>query len=121
MSAAAIKVAAKTRQRLLGLKATYRRGADSVALRATPGHVERELIDGDQVTNVDSRALLVIASELQLGGAVVTPEEQDVITATIGGVAHTFEVTPLMAGAQAWEWVDVYGIEMRIHVQRTND
>lgn len=122
MSAAtAIRLAAKSRQRLLGFSIRYSRGSLSVCLKAVPGKTNRDLINGDQYTKVESRALLILACDLKLGGSLIKPEDQDLITATIAGVAHTFEVTPLVSGAQAWEWVDVFGVEMRVHVQKTND
>ena len=111
------KLAAKSRQRLQGLKATYARGNDSVAIKIVPGRSWREVTRGEFPVRVEQRDCLIIADELKLGGALVKPERHDTITIEIAGVSQTLEVAPLDLNAEPWEPVDVYGIEIRVHVQ----
>lgn len=105
----------KAARRAGGVEIVYSRPStgDSVTLRVIPGSqvfsVER---DGEFIDEAKAREYLVLASELILGGSVVTPERHDLITQD--GVAYR---ALAIGGEPHWRYSDPYRVVIRIHTK----
>lgn len=104
----------------------YRRGYETISIKATLGSTSFEVADELGVT-VEAKEVdfLVTAADLILDGAVTEPEIADRIewTRTSDGTKFTFEVLAIVGGGEPFRYTDSYGITLRIHtklVKRVN-
>lgn len=102
----------KIARRFAGVTITYTRGASSVEIVAVPGRSTQSVDNGDIITELQTRDYLLLASELVIGGAEVTPERGD--TVTVGG-----EVLALLSqnGEPLWRYTDQTRTMLRIHTK----
>jgi len=96
---------------------TYRRGGDSVAVKATIGRTLFEQDDGAGVTvRVQVRDYLIDTADLVLAEQATLPAKGDRIEEIDSGQKHTYEVLPL-GGEQHWRYSDPYRRTLRIHTK----
>jgi hypothetical protein len=97
----------------------YSRGALRVALCATFGRTKLMLSNEFGATRIEwtDRDFIVPAAALVLGGVVVKPKRDDVITTDDGIERTTFSVLPY-ADEPHWKWCDPFRQMIRIHTQR---
>ena len=96
---------------------TYRRGADSVDVKATIGRTLFEQDDGAGVTvRIQVRDYLIDTVDLVLAGDQTLPAKGDRIEEIDADKKHTYEVLPL-AGEQHWRYSDPYRRTLRIHTK----
>jgi hypothetical protein len=96
---------------------TYRRGGDSVAVKATIGRTLFEQDDGAGVTvRVQVRDYLIDTADLVLAEQATLPAKGDRIEEIDAGQKHTYEVLPL-GGEQHWRYSDPYRRTLRIHTK----
>lgn len=96
---------------------TYRRGGDSVAVKATIGRTLFEQDDGAGVTvRVQVRDYLIDTADLVLAEQATLPAKGDRIEEINAGQKHTYEVLPL-GGEQHWRYSDPYRRTLRIHTK----
>jgi len=93
---APIALALQTVNKIAGVEITYKRGANSVALKATPGSTEfKENNDfGAFRRVVESKDFIFDGAELYLGGVLVEPEDDDTIEQIVGDNVLTYRVLP---------------------------
>lgn len=96
---------------------TYRRGGDSVVVKATIGRTLFEQDDGAGVTvRVQVRDYLIDTADLVLAEQATLPAKGDRIEEIDAGQKHTYEVLPL-GGEQHWRYSDPYRLTLRIHTK----
>ena len=96
----------------------YRRGADSVACKATLARTQYEVEDDYGLRiRVEVADFLILADDLVLNDQKVEPEVGDRIETERAGTAQAFEVLSL-AGEGPWRFSDVYGKTLRIHTKQ---
>lgn len=104
-------------RRVAGVSVTFTRPSTghSVTLTAVPGSTGHEVErDGQVIDEVQSRDYLVLASELVLNGAQITPDRHDTITEA--GTVHKV----LNVGGEAqWRYSDPQKTIIRIHTKAT--
>ena len=109
-------------QRLKHLSRTvsYRRGEDSVDVRASIGRTVFEIEDSVGVLErTESRDFLIPASDLVLGGGEVLPQPEDRISETQGDHVYVYEV--LAPGREpCWRFSDSYRRMLRIHTKQVS-
>lgn len=94
---------------------TYRRGVDSVVVKATIGRTLFEQDDGAGViVRLQVRDYLIDTVDLVLAGNQTLPAKGDRIEEIDAGQKHTYEVLPL-GGEQHWRYSDPYRRTLRIH------
>lgn len=94
---------------------TYCRGDASVAICATIGRTNHELVDtSGLLTNVQSQDYLILADDLELDGEIVEPRAGDQIIE--GDLSEGGRVYELMnpAGGTVWRWCDNYQTRRRV-------
>ncbi len=96
---------------------TYRRGTESVVVKATIGRTLFEQEDGAGVTiRQQVRDYLIDTADLVLAGTPTLPARGDRIEELDAGWKHTYEVLPL-GGEQHWRYSDPYRWTLRIHTK----
>ncbi len=96
---------------------SYRRGADTVVVKATIGRTVFEQDDGAGViVRTQVRDYLIDAADLVLAGSRALPAKGDRIEEIDAGQKHTYEVLPL-GGEQHWRYSDPYRRTLRIHTK----
>jgi hypothetical protein len=96
---------------------TYRRGVDSVAVKATIGRTLFEQDDGAGViVRLQVRDYLIDTADLVLAGEPTLPAKGDRIEEIDAGQKHIYEVLPL-GGEQHWRYSDPYRRTLRIHTK----
>ena len=105
---------ASQRTKFLSRPVVYSRGISNVAVQATIGKTAFEIDDGyGMIEKWESRDFLIVAADLALGGAVITPQRGDKITD--GG--KVYEV--LAPGKEdVCRPSDPYGVTLRIHTKQ---
>ena len=99
---------------------TYRRGLQSVVVKATVGKSEFELADESGFTIKTSvQDFLLMAADLILGGSTVTPKLGDQIEMTRNSISVIFEVLTLPNG-ECWRYSDPFGKTLRIHTRQVS-
>lgn len=94
-----------------GVSLTYTRGAYSVTLTGWAGNtgvsflskIQSEPSAGSETSNAD---FAIVASELILNSAAISPRIGDTIVATINSVSVSYLVMPTTQGERAWDWLD---------------
>lgn len=122
MNALASAVDWLTRQRDASLaeSVVYRRGAESVELRATIGATNFEQVDDlGVVTRVRSKDFIVRTGDALLGGQPFEPRRGDRIEQAIGDGVRVFEVMSAF-GNPPWRWTDGHETSMRIHTKQVS-
>jgi hypothetical protein len=110
---------------------TYASGINSVAINAIiePPDVPDYSVLGQTPNQIDGTQrdplnyewnFNILATDLVLAGAIATPKEGDLITATFRGVAQIFEVAPSVNGGKIWEPADL-ATRMIVHTRRYKD
>lgn len=100
---------------------TYRRGSDSVQVRAVIGRKLLRIEDADggirvELTDVDA-CIPTDGFSFDGGATRITPERGDLIELTLPYDVQTFEVLPL-GREPAWRWSDPIGQTMvRVHAK----
>jgi hypothetical protein len=96
---------------------TYRRGEDSITVKATVGRTtfEQDNADGIILRN-ESRDYLITAADLLLDGETVLPAIGDRIEETSGETTFIYEVLPI-GSQQCWRYSDDYRLTLRIHTK----
>ncbi len=95
-----------------GVSVTYRRGTDEATLSVLPGSSKLEVLeDGRGITRDEhhSEDFLILASELVLDSAEVTPERFDEIDID-GRTLRAFDAS----GVPHWEYADQYRAVIRV-------
>ena len=109
-------------QRLKRLSRTvsYRRGEDSVDVRAAIGRTVFEVEDSVGVLErTESRDFLIPASDLVLGDEQVLPQQGDRIAETQDGKVYVYEV--MAPGREpCWRFSDPYRRTLRIHTKQVD-
>ena len=103
----------------LAIEVTYARGDESVAVQAVLGRTDFASDDGTgAVVTFQSRDYLIVAADLMLAGAVVSPQPGDQIVESDGlaDVQHTYEVLP-MGNVPCWAWSDPYRRRRRVRTK----
>ena len=96
---------------------TYRRGMESVVVKATIGRTVFEQDDGAGViVRTQVRDYLIDTADLVLAGQQTLPEKGDRIEETDAGQQFVHEVLPL-GGEQHWRYSDPYRRALRIHTK----
>jgi hypothetical protein len=96
---------------------TYRRGVNSVLVRATIGRTVFEQDDGaGAILRTEVRDYLIDAVDLVLTGQAVLPERGDQIEEIEGTTRFTYEVMPLGTEPH-WRYSDPYRKTLRIHTK----
>ncbi|MFA5291945.1 MAG: hypothetical protein WC496_02810 [Phycisphaerae bacterium] len=95
----------------------YRRGQDSVVVKAIIGSTKVEVDDGGGAKiKTDIIDFLISTADLVLNGSAITPQHGDKIE--LGSCEY--EVL-FLAGDGCWRFSDAFGKTMRIHTKRTGD
>lgn len=95
----------------------YRRGVDSVVVKATIGRTLFEQDDGAGViVRMQVRDYLIDTADLVLAGDETLPAKGDRIEEIDAGKKHTYEVLPL-GGEQHWRYSDPFRRTLRIHTK----
>lgn len=98
---------------IAGVGITYARGADTVAVTATPGRSELETITGDGTTLlVRSHDWTVAASALVIDGTAITPKRDDKVRRVIDSITHVYAVT-----TPPYSPADHDGTHIRVHTK----
>ncbi|MCO6455476.1 MAG: hypothetical protein J5I93_09280 [Pirellulaceae bacterium] len=96
---------------------TYRRGVESVVVKATIGRTLLEQDDGAGViVRLQVRDYLIDTADLVLASEPTLPAKGDRIEEIDAGQKHTYEVLPL-GGEQHWRYSDPYRRTLRIHTK----
>lgn len=96
---------------------TYRRGMESVVVKATIGRTVFEQDDGAGViVRTQVRDYLIDTADLVLAGQQTLPEKGDRIEEPDAGQKFVHEVLPL-GGEQHWRYSDPYRRTLRIHTK----
>lgn len=96
---------------------TYRRGTESVVVKATIGRTLFEQEDGTGATvRQQVRDYLIDTEDLVLAGTPTLPARGDRIEEIDAGWKYTYEVLPL-GGEQHWRYSDPYRRTLRIHTK----
>lgn len=99
---------------------TYRRGLQSVTVKATVGKSEFEVADESGFTvKAFVHDFLITAADLILGGSAIVPKIGDQISMARSGVTVTFEVLTLPNG-ECWRYSDPFGKTLRIHTRQVS-
>ena len=109
-------------KRLAGLAGVYARGAtESEPIIGVPTQHEYEVEDDETglPTKVISYDWTFTASELVLGGNVITPRSGDHWTSTIEGAEETYEVLPI-GKRPCFERRDPSGILLVVHTKKVS-
>jgi hypothetical protein len=103
---------------LEGQAISYRRGADTVVLRAVIGQrtFESSEANGSRV-QIISTDFLVDPSKLRIAGQEIKPERRDQIDRIVRGLAETYQPLPESV-APMWEWSDPEHTLLRIHCKK---
>jgi hypothetical protein len=108
---------------------TYRRGPQSVALRASVGRNPTEADSREGATiEAEARDFLITAADLILGGGRVEPKVDDRIEMTLGDTVATFAVfRPLSQSSGGVDQLDPHfrysdrgGAILRVHTKRVS-
>jgi|694.fasta_scaffold04174_29 hypothetical protein len=112
----AVIAAHKAARSIHGVSITYTRGASSVTIsRAVPGRSVHDVTqDGSVIEQIKSRDYILLASELKIGGVVITPQRGDQITEG----AKIYKVLSV-GGEAAWRYQDQTMQTLRIHTKET--
>jgi hypothetical protein len=96
----------------------YRRGALQTSVQATIGRTLLKLDDAYGGVRMEwtDRDFLIHASDLVLGGSVVTPERGDQIRESAGVNTAVYEVMAY-GGEPPWRYSDPFGTVLRIHTK----
>jgi hypothetical protein len=111
---------AQSLKRLAGLEGVYARGAiESEPIIGVPTQHEYEVEDNETglPTRVISYDWRFTASELVLGGNVITPRSGDRWKPTIGDVEETYEVLPI-GKRPCFERLDTSGVLLLVHTKK---
>lgn len=105
------------RKKFATIDVTYRRGEDSVEVKATVGRTtfEQDNADGIILRN-EARDYLITAADLILDGDTVLPAIGDRIEETSGDITFIYEVLPI-GSQQCWRYSDEYRLTLRIHTK----
>jgi hypothetical protein len=96
---------------------TYRRGAESVGVKATIGRTVFEQDDGAGViVRTQVRDYLIDTVDLVIAGQPTLPEKGDRIEETDAGKTYIYEVLPIGAEPH-WRYSDPYRRTLRIHTK----
>ena len=96
---------------------TYRRGVESVVVKATIGRTLFEQDDGAGViVRLQVRDYLIDTADLVLAGEPTLPAKGDRIEEIDAGQKHTYEVLPLGV-EHHWRYSDPYRRTLRIHTK----
>jgi hypothetical protein len=96
---------------------TYRRGAESVVVKATIGRTVFEQDDGTGViVRTQVRDYLIDTVDLVIAGQPTLPEKGDRIEETDAGKKYVYEVLPL-GSEPHWRYSDPYRRTLRIHTK----
>jgi len=105
---------ADAREKSFSRLVTYRRGAESVTLLATPGNEASPLDSGlDAIENMVDRDYMIRTSSLVLGGVQTFPQRGDEIVEN-GDVYQVFAPTGKNAARESCQ----YEATLRIHTKR---
>jgi hypothetical protein len=108
------------RQMFMTEDVVYRRGLQSVTLKATLGKSEFEVADESGFTvKAFVHDFLITAADLILGGSAVVPKIGDQVSVTRGGESVVFEVLTLPNG-ECWRYSDSFGKTLRIHTRQVS-
>lgn len=119
--ARALAAAAKTLRRISGVSVTYRRGAASVELTATPADTTLELSQGDgSLIRLEARDWLITAAELVLDDVPIEPARGDTIEETVGEKVLKYKILDL-PGVSGWRWSDEHRVSFRIHTKLVSE
>lgn len=97
---------------------TYRRGADTITISASIGKTEHQSKDRFNFIEIwQSRDYLILADDLKISGARITPTKGDVIEDTDdAGDPIKYKVVP--DGEDVFRYSDKYGQRLRIFTKR---
>lgn len=103
---------------LMGGNVTYHRGNSSVEVTATRGRSDFQSVSDGQTVEIQSRTsdFLIKASDLVIGGNVITPAAGDKIRWVEGSITQVYEVTN-----PPFTQSDTHGYYLRIHAYRVAD
>jgi len=106
-----------TRHAHLAREVTYRRGAETVVLRATLGRTEFEQVDEQGFARTfEARDFILRAGDLVLAGETVLPSPGDIVAVEHAGWAELFEV--MGRGIEpAWRYTAPDHRELRVHTK----
>lgn len=94
---------------------TYRRGAASITITATPGRSTFEVDDrAGGFVQVRTHDELFDAADFYLDGKQAEPLRGDQIEVRHGDTVTTYEVSA-PGGNQPWQWADPYQTVYRVH------
>lgn len=103
-----------------GVAVIYWRGDLSLPITVTPAEDRYEADAGDGTrTMMFVRDYLILASDLDFGGGVVSPERGDQIKQAMGDVVDVYEVVSL-AAEPAWRYMDPGHTWVRVHTKKVD-
>lgn len=108
------------RKETLASDIQYRRGSDTIDIRATLGHSEHESINSHGVVDlIRSRDFIIDRADLTFGGVHVEPQRGDLIVLEIDGTSATFEVfSPDGSESAFFTATNKYETVWRVHTKR---
>ena len=96
----------------------YSQGGNSVTVLAVTGKSRFQIDTGAGVVeSFESRDFIILATNLMLSGAMVTPQRGDRISDTQGSQTFVYEVTG-PGHEPCWRWSDPYRTSRRIHTKQ---
>ena len=103
---------------LFGDSVVYARGESSVTITAIASEVNRFVESSSGVgVQISSRAYECNAADIVIGGEQVEPRNGDIITETIDGASHVYEVMPL-SDEPCFDWLDAAHRRILIYTKR---
>ncbi|MBE7465495.1 MAG: hypothetical protein HS116_18615 [Planctomycetes bacterium] len=107
----------RQRTKHLSRTVTYRRGGESVEVRATVGKTVFQVDKGYGLQErYETRDYLILAADLALSGVAILPKPGDRVLETDAGKCFVYEVMAV-GNEPCWRYSDPYRRTLRMHTK----